>query len=204
MTEASTSAILDWASAGRPLKGETESGDLHVVAPFDGGALVAAIDGLGHGPDAALAARAAAGVLAAHPSDALVQLVEWCHEALRKTRGVVLTLASFRSRSAELTWMGIGNVEGLLLRADSRRPADTALLRGGVVGFRLPAFRETTVSLSWGDTLVLATDGIRGGFSRGLTAAESPAHLCGSILAEHGKISDDAMVLVARYIGGSA
>jgi hypothetical protein len=199
-----SSTVVDWAIAGRPLAGETESGDLHVVAPFDGGTLVAVIDGLGHGPQAALAARAAAEVLMEHPSDALSRLVVWCHEALRKTRGAVMTLASFRSRGAELTWMGIGNVEGVLLRADDKRASDAAPLRGGVVGFRMPAFREATVSLACGDTVVLATDGIRSGFSRGRSAAASPAHLSASILADHGKTTDDAMVIVARYVGGSA
>jgi phosphoserine phosphatase RsbX len=197
-------AILDWAVAGRPLNGQIESGDLHVVAPFDGGTLVAAIDGLGHGPEAARASRVAAGVVAAHPSETLTRLVEWCHEALLKTRGAVMTLASFRSRTAELTWMGIGNVEGVLLRADATRASDAAPLRGGVVGFRMPAFRATTVSLSFGDTLVLATDGIKSGFARGRTAAASPAQLSEAILADHGRSTDDAMVLVARYVGGSA
>jgi negative regulator of sigma-B (phosphoserine phosphatase) len=196
--------ILDWAIAGRPLPGEIESGDLHVVTPFDGGALVAVIDGLGHGPEAAVAARAAAVVLTAHASEVLLRLVALCHDALRKTRGAVITLASFRTRRAELTWMGIGNVEGLLLRADASKPTDAAPLRGGVVGFRLPAFRETTVSLSWGDTLVLATDGIRGGFARGRRASTPPAQLAETILSEHARTSDDAMVLVARYIGGAA
>ena len=53
-------AALERGEAGAPLAGETRSGDLAVFAPFDGGALVAVIDGLGHGPAAADAAEAAA------------------------------------------------------------------------------------------------------------------------------------------------
>ena len=38
-------AVIEWAAAGRGL--EAQSGDLHVVAAFPDGALVALIDGLG-------------------------------------------------------------------------------------------------------------------------------------------------------------
>jgi hypothetical protein len=41
--------MLASAVRGRALRGELESGDLDVVVEFAGGALVGAIDGLGHG-----------------------------------------------------------------------------------------------------------------------------------------------------------
>ena len=53
-------AALERGEAGAPLAGESRSGDLAVFAPYDGGALVATIDGLGHGDAAADAAEAAA------------------------------------------------------------------------------------------------------------------------------------------------
>jgi phosphoserine phosphatase RsbX len=195
--------VVDWAVAGGPIAGELESGDLHVVAPFPGGVLVCAIDGLGHGTEAALAARAAAAVLEADPQESLVRLVEQCHASLRTTRGAVMTLATFHAGRAELTWMGVGNVEGVLLRADPTRPIEGAPVRPGVVGFRLPPFREATLPLFPGDTLLLATDGIHGGFARGRTTESSPVELAEAIFAEHRKPKDDALIVVARYIGGS-
>ena len=48
--------MIEWGVASRALPGETRSGDLHVVESFAGGALVAAVDGLGHGEEAADAA----------------------------------------------------------------------------------------------------------------------------------------------------
>jgi phosphoserine phosphatase RsbX len=194
---------VDWAVVGHPLKGQSESGDLHVVAPFVGGVLIAAIDGLGHGPEAAVAARAASVVLTSQPTASLHRLIELCHEALRNTRGAVITLASFDTRRDELTWMGVGNAEGVLLHADASSSA-AAPLRGGVVGFRLPAFREATVPVVDGDTLVLATDGIRSGFSRVRSLLGSPGELAEAIMLEFRKPDDDAMVVVARYTEGSA
>ncbi len=62
-------AALERGEAGAPLAGEDRSGDLAVFAPYEGGALVAAIDGLGHGAAAADAAEAAGAILSERPDD---------------------------------------------------------------------------------------------------------------------------------------
>jgi phosphoserine phosphatase RsbX len=98
--------------------------------------------------------------------------------------------------------MGVGNAEALLLHADAST-CEAAPLRGGVVGFRLPAFREATVSVVRGDTLVLVTDGIRAGFSRIRSLLGSAAELAESIMLEFGRASDDAMVIVGRFTGAA-
>ena len=196
---------VDWASAGAALEGEIESGDLHVVAGFDGGVLVGVIDGLGHGPEAAEAAREAARILEELAGEPLSTLVEQCHQALRNTRGAVMTLASFDERASTMTWMGVGNVEAILLR--SGRPDAPAregvALRGGVVGYHLPTLRESSLPVSPGDTLVLATDGIRSGFIAGLAGQGTPQEIADAILAGYARGSDDALVVVARYVGAT-
>src|SRR5437763_862998 len=200
--------VIEWASAGRPLGGpgpENESGDLEVVAPFEGGVLLALIDGLGHGPEAAKAAKAAAGILQAHASQPVATLVQKCHENLDKTRGAVMTLASLDARTSSPTWIGVGNVEGILLREHSgagpRRESVTA--RGGVVGSQLPPLRPSTLSISPGDILVMATDGIRNSFTSELTLRENLQETANAILASHSRQSDDALVVIARYLGQS-
>lgn len=193
--------VIEWGWAGGGLEGE--SGDLHVVAPFAGGVLVALLDGLGHGPEAAAASNAALPVLREHAGDPLPQLVQRCHEALRKTRGVAMSLASFRTGDASLTWMGIGNVEGVLLRTGGKpKLGDEAIGgRGGVVGYRLPPLRANTLVVSPGDTLIMATDGIRAGFTAGVAAGDRPQEIAESILARFAKGTDDAHVVAARYLG---
>lgn len=194
-----------WAAAGRPLLGERESGDLHVVERFPAGMLFAALDGLGHGDEAALAARAAVDLLGRHAGDGVISLVRRCHEALRETRGVAMSVASFDAREGTLAWLGVGNVEGVLVRADpdADPPRESLMLRGGVVGYRLPALRATVLSVAPGDVLVFATDGIDAGFAPDLAAgAEEPPLLADRILGKWGKATDDALVLVARFEGG--
>lgn len=191
--------VVEWGAAGVALAGH-ESGDVHVVAEFPGGVLVAVIDGLGHGVEAAAAAKAAARVLAAFAGEPIASLVERCHEALRRTRGAVVSLASFDARRSSMTWSGVGNVEGFLLRADGRG-RESITLRGGIVGYQIPAVRVSELAVSAGDVLVMATDGVRSAFADGLRAQGSPQEIADAVLARHGRGSDDALVFVARYLG---
>ena len=199
-------AIVDWAVATLALEGEHESGDLHVVAPFDGGALVAAIDGLGHGPEAAAAARRAAEALVRHSGQPAIELFDRCHENLRGTRGAVITLASFNGASGTMSWAGVGNIEGTLLRAEpgEGRPRESVMLVGGVPGHQLPRLRPYDLPVSPGDTLILATDRVRGGYLDLVTVSDPPQQLADQLLAEYGRGTDDALVLVARYMGTAA
>ena len=202
MTEPPLTPLIDWAVAARPLAGERVSGDAHVVAPFRSGALAAVIDGLGHVPEAAAAAAAAAAVLARDPGAPLAALISACHVELRKTRGAVMSVAAFDGAANTLSWTGVGNVEGVLLRADPARGSRVPiLLRSGVVGYQLPPLHQTTHAVWPGDVLILATDGIDAGFALDAEADREPAGLAGSILSSYGKASDDALVLVVRYRG---
>ena len=56
------------------------------------------------------------------------------------------------------------------------------------------------VLVRYGDTVILATDGIRDGFADGLAVAGTPQMMADAILAKHAKGNDDALVLVARYV----
>lgn len=201
--------ILEVGAAGRALAapGEgTESGDIHLVVPLERAALVAVIDGLGHGSEAAMAAREAAAVLAAHAELPLVDLVQRCHEQLRRTRGAVMSLARFDSDAASMTWAGVGNVDGVLLRArpDHERRREAISVRPGVVGYRLPPLRAEDVDLARGDTLIFVTDGIQSDFAAGIALERSPQEIADAILTRHSRRTDDALVVVARYLGGAS
>jgi hypothetical protein len=52
-----------------------------------------------------------------------------------------------------------------------------------------------------GDILILATDGIRSEFTRGVIVTDPIQKIADRILADHGNATDDALVLVSRYLG---
>jgi phosphoserine phosphatase RsbX len=201
--ETLASSAIEWGVAARALPGQSRSGDLHIVTPFRGGMLIAALDGVGHGDEAASAASIAGAILAEHAKEPVITLVERCHEGLRATRGVAMSIASFDASHGLMTWLGVGNVRGILLRHDvTRTPSEESLLlRSGVVGVELPSLRAAVLSVSVGDTMILATDGINGDLARQLVRNHLPQKAADGILARHAKPTDDALVLVARYLG---
>jgi len=195
--------MVEYGVAKFVLPGQGESGDHHLVCCNRSGILIAAIDGIGHGEEAANASKAAAALLRSSADEPIISLVEQCHEKLRATRGVVLSLACIDPEHGMMTWLGVGNVQGLLMRADAKKGKvkESLLLRAGVVGSQLPALQATVLPIVGGDTLFLATDGVRGDFSVTLSARENPQRAADRILNQYRNGNDDALVLVARLTG---
>lgn len=197
--------VVAWGVSERAIHHARVSGDAHVVSPFPNGVLIGVVDGLGHGSEAAEAAEAAIEVLRCHADAPVTELVRRCHEELRKTRGAVMSVASIRANEGTMTWLGVGNVEGILFRADrAAMPARESLrLQGGVVGYQMPTLRAATVPVLPGDTLIFVTDGIRGNYCEESPLNRDPQDVADRILFRHGKQTDDALVLVACYPGMS-
>lgn len=193
---------IEWAVAQRPLPGESVSGDHYVVRTWDGGVLLAAMDGLGHGWEAAQAAHLAGDCLnEAVPALGLEAMIRDCHEALRGTRGVALTAALYHPDPGTLQWTSVGNVDGVLWHRPGQpdRGRQCTILRGGVVGYQLPTFHVSTLQVSSGDICCLASDGIASGFIEKDPAFLEPRRLADYILERYGRTTDDALVLAVRF-----
>ena len=194
--------MAEYGVAKLVLPGETASGYQHLVCCNESGVLIAAVDGIGHGAEAANAARAAIAILRNGVGEPIISLVTACHEKLRATRGVVLSLASVDVMHGLMTWLGVGNVHGALVRADKKANSqETLLLRGGVVGDHLPQLQAAVLPVAHGDMLVFATDGIRTDFARTLSALENPQKAAERIMKNFCNHSDDALVLALRITG---
>ena len=194
--------LIEWGVASVTMPGQSQSGDRHVVHPCPNGVMLAAIDGIGHGQEAATAADLAATILTKHAQESMIAIIKHCHAQLRETRGVVMSLAVINAVEGDLTWMGVGNVGGMVIRAaaSSSPRHESLLLRGGVVGNQLPSLYASIIPIMRGDTLILVTDGVRSGFADVVNASEPPQRIANHILAKYNNGSDDALVLVARYL----
>jgi anti-sigma regulatory factor (Ser/Thr protein kinase) len=110
--------------AGRcvPMKGQLECGDAWSIRDLGQRQLICIVDGLGHGPLAAIAAqRAIAAFNAAQPGEAPTDIVMRAHEELKATRGAVL---------AVLPWTAPPARRIFVVSAISLRPSSTAPRRG--------------------------------------------------------------------------
>jgi phosphoserine phosphatase RsbX len=199
--------IVEWSVASVAMPGQTESGDGYIVKQYPEGVLIAVVDGAGHGPDAAMAARLTCRVLEGYSwSCPLTALLEKCHERLRGTRGAVISLAILDAAENSITWLSVGNIEGRLLRNMPRggltntKRQETLLLRAGVVGHQLPRLVLNTLPLHRGDMVIFATDGIRPEFADKIGPGTSPLLIAHDILERHALETDDALVLVVRYL----
>lgn len=196
---------IEWEVCARPLPGEAVSGDVHVAAPCAAGLLLGVIDGLGHGASAAEAANRARGILLDAPEKRLDALMVRCHQELHRTRGAAMTLA-FIHRHGRLAWLGVGNVEAVLVRAsaEKQRRRESLLLQPGVVGQQIPTLRLSELDLGAGDQVIIATDGVRTAFLEILAVPGTAAAVAGRVLAEYGKHTDDALVVAATYLRGAS
>ena len=193
--------MIDVGVAERGLGGGV-SGDRAVVAGLDdGGTLLVAIDGLGHGQAAAEAADVAARVLSSRSAAPLPDLFATCHEALARTRGVVMTAAHVDADGG-LEWVGVGNVEARLLRPGSTHAgSESPVLFGGVLGHQFRRVRPSRLSLGRGDVILMATDGVRADFSTGVSVQGSAQATADRIMETSARGNDDALVLAARWLG---
>jgi CheY-like chemotaxis protein len=120
-----------------PYPGETVCGDAWMVAQQEERCLVLVVDGLGHGPAAADAARAVVQACRQHSTRTPEELLAAAHTAAQGTRGAAVGLAEINTATQRLHFAGVGNIAGVddepvianalarLLRRDGRT-VDTA------------------------------------------------------------------------------
>lgn len=197
--------LLSYAVVCVPGPAEIEPADLCMVRPTDRGALVAVLDRAGRGAEAGRAPQMAAAIVEQHAGEGVIPLLRFCHDRLRGTTGAVISLVSVDGLENTVTWTGVGNVTGVLVRGNpSAKYGDAAIpLHAGVVGYRLPTVEARVTPISPGDLLILATDGVRGDFVRAFSADDSPEAIAEYISSNFRRGDDSRLVFVARYLGFS-
>jgi anti-sigma regulatory factor (Ser/Thr protein kinase)/serine/threonine protein phosphatase PrpC len=189
---------LTFGAASRPHPRMTENGDAFVIKCWGEGALVAVIDGLGHGPFAQHAAQTARQYVESHVDQPLDLILRGVGRACRATRGVVMALARFDRDGTRLTFASIGNIEAHVF--GSVEPMNFAVRRG-IVGVNAPNPAVTQHRWQPNQVLILHSDGLTTRWrwedlpGLGRTSASVIARRLLQALA---KDDDDATVLVVK------
>ena len=189
---------LSFGAATRACRGMELNGDAYLVKRWNNSALVALIDGLGHGQQANIAAQAAREYIENHYNQPLEKIVQGADRACRATRGVVMALARFdwQLQPVRLSFISVGNIEA---RVNGNPTIESFPAYRGVIG--LNASDPVAAEDPWHPdyTLVLHTDGLRTNWRwddfPGL-AALPPADAARRLLQDLAKEEDDATVIV--------
>lgn len=184
-----------------PLAGETASGDACAFRLAADHSSYLMVDGLGHGPHAADAAQEAIRIFRRAPERSPKAMMETIHDALRKTRGAAVAIATVDRRTRQFRYVSVGNISTTIVRAGAGKLLPST---NGIVGHAMRHIEEMV--LPWtGDGLLMHSDGLRtqarlesypGLFAR------PPMVAAGMLYAQHKRGRDDASVLVAP-IGGA-
>ena len=183
-----------------PLAGEPVSGDRWAIQRVGGRLRVIVVDGLGHGPPAAVAARTAVEAFQAGGRSPLKELLESVHQALRATRGAAVAIAELDGYVGQLRFAGLGNVSGTLIQEKRNGLASV----NGTAGAEERHVRVYDYALVPGALLVLHSDGVSTKWSLdGAPELRSkhPSLACGLLFRDHARPRDDATVLAIRYQG---
>jgi anti-sigma regulatory factor (Ser/Thr protein kinase) len=180
------------------LAGEIVCGDAWAIA-FDGAvSSVVVADGLGHGPDASEASRAAVQVFAANPMVAPRALVAAMHTRLRSTRGAAVTALQLDTDKSGIRSCGAGNVAARLVSGNSDR---TLLTQHGTAGVQIRTPEEVTIEWAPHAMLVVHSDGLESRWDpqRLMPVLRRDPMLAAAILLrDHSRGRDDSTVVVLR------
>ena len=195
---APTPPIISLGAVVEPIAGETVSGDRWGFAPSALGPTLMAVDGSGHGSQAAAAADAAMAAFERHAAEDCVPLMETMHRALAPTRGGAVAVARLDSAKAMLRFVGVGNIAGMLL---GEGKPQRMVSHNGVLGHIAPRIREFTYPVKGGVTVLMHSDGLSSKWDLasypGLGASH-PSLIAAVLFRDHRRERDDASVVVMR------
>ena len=174
------------------------NGDAFVIRKWDQSALVAVIDGLGHGQFAHRAAEKAREFVEGHCDRPLPDIFRGAGHNCRATRGVVMAVARFDWGEARLTYAGIGNIEVRVIGPTTpmRFP-----IRRGIVGLNAPAAPVSAHDWDPDWSMVLHTDGLTTKWrweDLDNVAEDSAMAISQALVHRFAKVSDDATAAVVK------
>jgi anti-sigma regulatory factor (Ser/Thr protein kinase) len=180
------------------LAGEEICGDGWCVEQRADSAVLAIADGLGHGPDAAQAARATLSALSEGGSVEPAMLLEMANERARPTRGAAMAITTLEFASQVMRYVSAGNI-ACSVHSDGKRKS--LLSMNGIVGHRMQKIREISETLPANGVVIMHSDGIGTQWDLqnypGL-ATRHPALIAAVLYRDFVRRSDDATVVVVR------
>lgn len=178
---------------------ESVCGDGYMVKRTASHTIIFFADGLGHGPKAKEAVDQAGDFFIKYRSTDPVDIIREMHENIRKTRGLVGTIASCSMASQEWLMCGVGNISAKMYTGMEAR---TYMPYNGTIGLNLPGSMNASLfPVENNQHLILCSDGIQTRWELNKYPSilkYDNTVLAAAIYKDHSRGNDDASVLVAK------
>ena len=189
---------VEWGAVALPKTGEVVSGDDWASEGADDWRTIVVADGLGHGPDAARASRAAVEAFAANPTASPATLMQVFHGALAGTRGAAGAAAKVDFAQRRGCFAGVGNIACRVETADARRQL---VSHSGTLGHVMRRVQEFEFEFPPGSLLIVHSDGLATHWAiadyPGL-AAKHAGLIAGVLYRDRERGRDDVTVVVLK------
>jgi anti-sigma regulatory factor (Ser/Thr protein kinase) len=142
-----------------PKNGETMCGDAFYAKHTRDHLKLFLGDGLGHGPEAANAVNAAISAFKLCPEESPVEIIRFMDKAVKKTRGLVGTVAIFSFKEKQWKICGVGNIS---TKIQSSAGVKNHLSYNGIIGMNIPkTMNDQVVPYEHNQYLMMCSDGIK-------------------------------------------
>jgi anti-sigma regulatory factor (Ser/Thr protein kinase) len=178
--------------------GESVCGDGWTVVQGRGRIVVFVVDGLGHGPDAAAAARAGIESAEKNAHRAAPDIIDAVHNAMRPTRGGAGAVALLQPESELCVFCGIGNISASIRGGGTTR---SMVSHNGTLGHQVRKIQEFQYPFPKGSLLVMHSDGVATHWDLGSypgIETRHPAFVAAALFRDHSRGRDDLTVLAMR------
>ncbi|MDH5366014.1 MAG: SpoIIE family protein phosphatase [Cyclobacteriaceae bacterium] len=148
--------MIEYFTYIKPLINEDECGDICLMLDSEDVFFAALIDVLGHGKEAQILALRSIEIIENNYFDDIQKIVDVLHEKINRSRGLVGSFVQINKKTAELTYLGVGNVSGILLGDNNHRFVN----KEGIIGQNISRHRIEKLVLKDKDLILLYSDGI--------------------------------------------
>lgn len=178
---------------------EQVCGDGYQIKRTDGHVSIFFADGLGHGPEAKAAVDTAGQFFMESEHESPVDIIRGMHEKVRKTRGLVTSVAVFDKAALQWKICGVGNIS---VRVYTGLDVKNYMSFNGTVGLNIPkSLKDSVFDVGMNQHLIMSSDGLRSRWS----ISKYPAIfkydntiLAAALYRDNFRGNDDASVLIAK------
>jgi anti-sigma regulatory factor (Ser/Thr protein kinase) len=183
--------------------GEDVCGDGWTVLQGRGRVVVFLVDGLGHGPEAATAARIAIEIVERNAQRDAPEIMDAVHGALRSTRGAAAAVALLQPENELCVYCGIGNIAASIRGSGAAR---SMVSHNGTLGHQVRKIQEFQYPFPKGSLLIMHSDGIATHWDLAAypgIESRHPALVSAALYRDHNRGRDDLTVFALRNGGGA-